>query len=185
MACIYTKRCNAQSFTLQDGGLADDAQTSPFMPSPSLKLPLASAALPSQNIGVTMQNLNRQVRERKWNVGCCLVMFLFCHSKESCSPLLCRCRVACLAVVEQHKPGPCSSLLLSQQCHLSTPPSLVYVLKCLSFSPLRWDTCSVTGIFFYRGWLNVLHKTAELINVASSFGHLRRIGGIQNGILII
>lgn len=55
---------------LQDGGLADDAQTSPFMPSPSLKLPLASAALPGQSLGVTMQNLNnRQVREMRENVG--------------------------------------------------------------------------------------------------------------------
>lgn len=45
--------------------------------------------------------------------------------------------VECLAVVEQHKPGPCSSSLLSHQCHLSAPPSLVYVLKCLRFSPLR------------------------------------------------
>lgn len=130
---------------LQDGGLADDAQTSPFMPSPSLKLPLASAALPGQGLGVTMQNLNnRQVRERRC---CCLTYHVSLnYSKRRCSSLLfgvCRCRVECLAVVEQHKPGPCSSLLLSQQCHLSTPPSLVYVLKCLSFSPLRWDTCSV------------------------------------------
>ncbi|KAF4092314.1 hypothetical protein AMELA_G00019450 [Ameiurus melas] len=48
------------AFLDKDGGLADDAQTSPFMPSPSLKLPLASAALPGQSLGVTMQNLNNR-----------------------------------------------------------------------------------------------------------------------------
>uniref|UniRef100_A0A8C2EXV0 Trinucleotide repeat-containing gene 6C protein n=1 Tax=Cyprinus carpio TaxID=7962 RepID=A0A8C2EXV0_CYPCA len=49
-------------FLDKDAGLADDAQTSPFMPSPSLKLPLGSAALPGQSLGVAMQNLNnRQV----------------------------------------------------------------------------------------------------------------------------
>ncbi|XP_026064382.1 trinucleotide repeat-containing gene 6C protein-like isoform X3 [Carassius auratus] len=44
----------------KDAGLADDAQTSPFMPSPSLKLPLGSAALPGQSLGVAMQNLNNR-----------------------------------------------------------------------------------------------------------------------------
>uniref|UniRef100_A0A672T436 Trinucleotide repeat-containing gene 6C protein n=1 Tax=Sinocyclocheilus grahami TaxID=75366 RepID=A0A672T436_SINGR len=49
-------------FLDKDAALADDAQTSPFMPSPSLKLPLGSAALPGQSLGVAMQNLNnRQV----------------------------------------------------------------------------------------------------------------------------
>ena len=56
--------------------------------------------------------------------------------------------VECLAVVEQHKPGPCSSSLLSHQCHLSAPPSLVYVLKCLSFSPLRYIHRSTHGPYF-------------------------------------
>uniref|UniRef100_A0A4W4EA31 Trinucleotide repeat-containing gene 6C protein n=1 Tax=Electrophorus electricus TaxID=8005 RepID=A0A4W4EA31_ELEEL len=40
--------------------LAEDAQTSPFMPSPSLKLPLGGAALPGQGLGVAMQNLNNR-----------------------------------------------------------------------------------------------------------------------------
>ncbi|XP_036417415.1 trinucleotide repeat-containing gene 6C protein isoform X1 [Colossoma macropomum] len=47
-------------FLDKDGGLADDAQTSPFLPSPSLKLPLAGAALPGQGLGVAMQNLNNR-----------------------------------------------------------------------------------------------------------------------------
>ncbi|XP_051987447.1 trinucleotide repeat-containing gene 6C protein isoform X3 [Xyrauchen texanus] len=47
-------------FMDKDAGLADDAQTSQFMPSPSLKLPLGSAALPGQSLGVTMQNLNNR-----------------------------------------------------------------------------------------------------------------------------
>ncbi len=58
--------------------------------------------------------------------------------RMSCFVCLYRCRVECLVVAEQHKPGPCSSSLLpSRQCHLSTRPSLVYALKCLSFSALR------------------------------------------------
>ncbi|XP_052403953.1 trinucleotide repeat-containing gene 6C protein isoform X5 [Carassius gibelio] len=47
-------------FLDKDAGLADDAQTSPFMPSPSLKLPLGSAALSGQSLGVAMQNLNNR-----------------------------------------------------------------------------------------------------------------------------
>ncbi|XP_056309762.1 trinucleotide repeat-containing gene 6C protein isoform X5 [Danio aesculapii] len=47
-------------FLDKDAGLADDAQTSPFMPSPSLKLPMGSAALPGQSLGVAMQNLNNR-----------------------------------------------------------------------------------------------------------------------------
>ncbi|XP_056111098.1 trinucleotide repeat-containing gene 6C protein isoform X5 [Rhinichthys klamathensis goyatoka] len=47
-------------FLDKDAGLADDAQTSPFMPSPSLKLPLGSASLPGQSLGVAMQNLNNR-----------------------------------------------------------------------------------------------------------------------------
>ncbi|XP_051995021.1 trinucleotide repeat-containing gene 6C protein-like isoform X2 [Xyrauchen texanus] len=47
-------------FMDKDTGLADDAQTSPFMPSPSLKLPMGNAALPGQSLGVAMQNLNNR-----------------------------------------------------------------------------------------------------------------------------
>ncbi|XP_065132173.1 trinucleotide repeat-containing gene 6C protein isoform X3 [Paramisgurnus dabryanus] len=47
-------------FMDKDAGLVDDAQTSPFMPSPSLKLPMGSAALPGQSLGVAMQNLNNR-----------------------------------------------------------------------------------------------------------------------------
>ncbi|XP_051571363.1 trinucleotide repeat-containing gene 6C protein-like isoform X3 [Myxocyprinus asiaticus] len=47
-------------FMDKDAGLADDAQTSQFMPSPSLKLPVGSAALPGQSLGVAMQNLNNR-----------------------------------------------------------------------------------------------------------------------------
>lgn len=66
------------------------------------------------------------------SVWCFRMMLMFCV-------FVCRCRVECLVAVEQHKPGPCSSSLLpSRQCRLSTPPSLVYALKCLSFSALRW-----------------------------------------------
>ncbi|KAG9350455.1 hypothetical protein JZ751_026818 [Albula glossodonta] len=52
-------------FLDKDGGLAEDAPTSPFMPSPSLKLPLSSTGLPSQGLGgvasgLAMQNLNNR-----------------------------------------------------------------------------------------------------------------------------
>lgn len=57
------------SFPDQDGGLVEEPTTSPFLPSPSLKLPLSNSALPSQALGgmasgLGMQNLNssRQVR---------------------------------------------------------------------------------------------------------------------------
>ncbi|XP_028841267.1 LOW QUALITY PROTEIN: trinucleotide repeat-containing gene 6C protein [Denticeps clupeoides] len=47
----------------KDAGLVDDPQTSPFMPSTSLKLPLANPALPGHALGVATQNLNsRQVQ---------------------------------------------------------------------------------------------------------------------------
>lgn len=55
-----------------------------------------------------------------------------------------RYRVAiwvCLAIAEQHKPGPCNSRS-NRQCNLLIHPSLVFVLKCLSFYPLRWDGTS-------------------------------------------
>lgn len=58
------------SFALvQDVGLSDDAPPSPFLPSPSLKLPLINSSLPGQglgqgNLGLAMQNLNnRQVTQ--------------------------------------------------------------------------------------------------------------------------
>ncbi len=49
----------------QDGVLSDDAPPSPFLPSPSLKLPLANSSLPGQglgqgNPGLAMQNLNNR-----------------------------------------------------------------------------------------------------------------------------
>lgn len=45
--------------------MSDDAPQAPFLPSPSLKLPLANSSLPVQglgqgNPGLAMQNLNRQ-----------------------------------------------------------------------------------------------------------------------------
>ena len=50
---------------VQDGILSDDASPSPFLPSPSLKLPLANSSLPGQglgqgNPGLAMQNLNNR-----------------------------------------------------------------------------------------------------------------------------
>nr|XP_023418659.1 trinucleotide repeat-containing gene 6C protein isoform X3 [Cavia porcellus] len=57
------------SFSNQDGGLMEEPTTSPFLPSPSLKLPLSNSALPNQALGgiasgLGMQNLNssRQVQ---------------------------------------------------------------------------------------------------------------------------
>lgn len=66
------------SFSNQDGGLVEEPTTSPFLPSPSLKLPLSNSALPNQALGgiasgLGMQNLNssRQVRllgkSREWS----------------------------------------------------------------------------------------------------------------------
>uniref|UniRef100_A0A3Q3ANR6 Trinucleotide repeat-containing gene 6C protein n=1 Tax=Kryptolebias marmoratus TaxID=37003 RepID=A0A3Q3ANR6_KRYMA len=53
------------AFLDKDGVLSDDAPPSPFLPSPSLKLPLASSSLPGQglgqgNPGLAMQNLNNR-----------------------------------------------------------------------------------------------------------------------------
>lgn len=50
---------------IQDGVLSDDASPSPFLPSPSLKLPLANSSLTGQglgqgNPGLAMQNLNNR-----------------------------------------------------------------------------------------------------------------------------
>ncbi|XP_038569684.1 trinucleotide repeat-containing gene 6C protein isoform X1 [Micropterus salmoides] len=53
------------AFHDKDGVLSDDAPPSPFLPSPSLKLPLANSSLPGQglgqgNPGLVMQNLNNR-----------------------------------------------------------------------------------------------------------------------------
>ncbi|XP_057698532.1 trinucleotide repeat-containing gene 6C protein-like isoform X1 [Corythoichthys intestinalis] len=53
------------AFLDKDGALSDDAPPSPFMPSPSLKLPLANSSLPGQGLGpgtsgLAMQNLNNR-----------------------------------------------------------------------------------------------------------------------------
>ncbi|XP_068606820.1 trinucleotide repeat-containing gene 6C protein [Brachionichthys hirsutus] len=52
------------NFIDKDGVLSDDAPSSPFLPSPGLKLPLTNSSLPGQglgqgNPGLAMQNLNR------------------------------------------------------------------------------------------------------------------------------
>ncbi|XP_041078096.1 trinucleotide repeat-containing gene 6C protein-like isoform X2 [Polyodon spathula] len=55
-------------FLDKDGGLVEDAPASPFLPSPSLKFPLSSSALPNQALGgvpsgLAMQNINnRQIQ---------------------------------------------------------------------------------------------------------------------------
>ncbi|XP_006145778.1 trinucleotide repeat-containing gene 6C protein isoform X4 [Tupaia chinensis] len=51
------------AFLDKDGGLVEEPTTSPFLPSPSLKLPLSNSALPGQALGgiasgLGMQNLN-------------------------------------------------------------------------------------------------------------------------------
>ncbi|KAG7239256.1 hypothetical protein INR49_029397, partial [Caranx melampygus] len=53
------------AFLEKDGVLSDDTPPSPFLPSPSLKLPLANSSLPGQglgqgNPGLAMQNLNNR-----------------------------------------------------------------------------------------------------------------------------
>ncbi|XP_013931974.1 PREDICTED: trinucleotide repeat-containing gene 6C protein [Thamnophis sirtalis] len=71
------------TFLDKDGGLVEEPTTSPFLPSPSLKLPLSNSALPNQTLGgiasgLGMQNLNssRQVRylfsDNCVKVGCCV-----------------------------------------------------------------------------------------------------------------
>lgn len=52
-------------FLDKDGRLSDDSSSSPFMPSPGLKLPLASSSLPNHGLGgvssgLSMQNLNNR-----------------------------------------------------------------------------------------------------------------------------
>ncbi|XP_043097318.1 trinucleotide repeat-containing gene 6C protein isoform X1 [Puntigrus tetrazona] len=62
-------------FLDKDGRLSDDSSTSPFMPSPGLKLPLANSSLPSHGLGgvssgLSMQNLNnRQVNMQNGMFG--------------------------------------------------------------------------------------------------------------------
>lgn len=67
--CSWAPTQLTLSFSNQDGGLVEEPTTSPFLPSPSLKLPLSNSALPNQTLGgiasgLGMQNLNssRQVR---------------------------------------------------------------------------------------------------------------------------
>uniref|UniRef100_G1SQE2 Trinucleotide repeat containing adaptor 6C n=1 Tax=Oryctolagus cuniculus TaxID=9986 RepID=G1SQE2_RABIT len=62
------------SFSNQDGGLVEEPTTSPFLPSPSLKLPLANSALPGQALGgvasgLGMQNLNSSRQIPSGNLG--------------------------------------------------------------------------------------------------------------------
>ncbi|KAM6939975.1 LOW QUALITY PROTEIN: trinucleotide repeat-containing gene 6C protein [Xenentodon cancila] len=63
------------TFLDKDGVLSEDAPSSPFLPSPSLKLPLANSSLPGQglgqgNPGLAMQNLNnRQIPSGMFGSG--------------------------------------------------------------------------------------------------------------------
>ncbi|XP_036692732.1 trinucleotide repeat-containing gene 6C protein isoform X6 [Balaenoptera musculus] len=62
------------SFPNQDGGLVEEPTTSPFLPSPSLKLPLSNSALPHQALGgiasgLGMQNLNSSRQTPSGNLG--------------------------------------------------------------------------------------------------------------------
>uniref|UniRef100_A0A8D0GJR6 Trinucleotide repeat-containing gene 6C protein n=1 Tax=Sphenodon punctatus TaxID=8508 RepID=A0A8D0GJR6_SPHPU len=62
------------SFSNQDGGLVEEPTTSPFLPSPSLKLPLSNSALPNQTLGgiasgLGMQNLNSSRQIPSGNLG--------------------------------------------------------------------------------------------------------------------
>ncbi|XP_064423671.1 trinucleotide repeat-containing gene 6C protein isoform X3 [Latimeria chalumnae] len=62
------------SFLDKDGGLVEEPPTSPFLPSPSLKLPLSNSALPNQTLGgiasgLGMQNLNSSRQLPSGNLG--------------------------------------------------------------------------------------------------------------------
>ncbi|XP_021096822.1 trinucleotide repeat-containing gene 6C protein isoform X6 [Heterocephalus glaber] len=62
------------TFLDKDGGLVEEPTTSPFLPSPSLKLPLSNSALPSQALGgiasgLGMQNLNSSRQIPSGNLG--------------------------------------------------------------------------------------------------------------------
>ncbi|XP_051996672.1 trinucleotide repeat-containing gene 6C protein [Xyrauchen texanus] len=62
---IVCRPTNLSKDASLDGRLSDDVPTSPFMPSPGLKLPLANSSLPSHGMGgvssgLSMQNLNNR-----------------------------------------------------------------------------------------------------------------------------
>ncbi|XP_032312605.1 trinucleotide repeat-containing gene 6C protein isoform X4 [Camelus ferus] len=62
------------TFLDKDGGLVEEPTTSPFLPSPSLKLPLSNSALPNQALGgiasgLGMQNLNSSRQTPSGNLG--------------------------------------------------------------------------------------------------------------------
>ncbi|KAM9296358.1 trinucleotide repeat-containing gene 6C protein [Gastrophryne carolinensis] len=62
------------SFLDKDGGLVEEAATSPFLPSPSLKLPHPNSALPNQALGgltpgLNIQNLNSSRQIPSGNLG--------------------------------------------------------------------------------------------------------------------
>ncbi|XP_039082527.1 trinucleotide repeat-containing gene 6C protein isoform X3 [Hyaena hyaena] len=62
------------AFLDKDGGLVEEPTTSPFLPSPSLKLPLPNSALPNQALGgiasgLGMQNLNSSRQIPSGNLG--------------------------------------------------------------------------------------------------------------------
>ncbi|KAM4842948.1 trinucleotide repeat-containing gene 6C protein isoform 3-T3 [Thomomys bottae] len=62
------------AFLDKDGGLVEEPTTSPFLPSPSLKLPLSNSALPGQALGgiasgLGMQNLNSSRQIPSGNLG--------------------------------------------------------------------------------------------------------------------
>ncbi|OPJ88721.1 trinucleotide repeat-containing 6C protein isoform F [Patagioenas fasciata monilis] len=62
------------TFLDKDGGLVEEPTTSPFLPSPSLKLPLSNSALPNQTLGgiasgLGMQNLNSSRQIPSGNLG--------------------------------------------------------------------------------------------------------------------
>ncbi|XP_069849006.1 trinucleotide repeat-containing gene 6C protein isoform X4 [Dipodomys merriami] len=62
------------AFLDKDGGLVEEPTTSPFLPSPSLKLPLSNSALPNQALGgiasgLGMQNLNSSRQIPSGNLG--------------------------------------------------------------------------------------------------------------------
>ncbi|XP_041432908.1 trinucleotide repeat-containing gene 6C protein isoform X2 [Xenopus laevis] len=62
------------TFLDKDGGLAEEPTSSPFLPSPSLKLPHPNSALPNQALGamtagLSMQNLNSTRQMQSGNMG--------------------------------------------------------------------------------------------------------------------
>ncbi|CAH2302503.1 trinucleotide repeat-containing gene 6C isoform X2 [Pelobates cultripes] len=62
------------TFLDKDGGLVEEPTSSPFLPSPSLKLPHSNGALPNQALGgmtpgLSMQNLNSSRQIQSGNLG--------------------------------------------------------------------------------------------------------------------